>query len=341
MGLMRQQFYVRRVRGFTLVELLVVIAIIGILIALLLPAIQAAREAGRQTVCTNHLKQMTLAALNHHDSNKTLPTGGWGYLWLGDPDRGYGRRQPGGWIYNILPFLEEKALHDLGAGAAPQSAAKKTAAAKMIQTPLEAFNCPTRRPVQLFETGTGYTHFRTPNYSDTVLTVARADYVGNGGSVNNDPSPSSGPTSEADFTANWDAKYNALNIASNGIFCPGNAMKLNKITDGTSHTYLLGEKKMVPANYYNGVSNNDNESMYMGANGDIHAWANLTVQYQAEADLAGNGDSGQFGSAHTASFNVSFCDGSIHRIPFDVDPPIHQALANRKDGVQVSNKSFE
>jgi len=328
-------------RGFTLVELLVVIAIIGILIALLLPAIQSAREAGRQTVCTNHLKQMTLAALNHQDANKTLPAGGWGYLWVGDPDRGYGRKQPGGWIYNILPFLEENALHDLGKGTAPQSAAKKTAAAKMIQTPLEVFNCPTRRPVQLFDTKDTLTHFRTPNYTDTVTTVARADYVGNGGSTNNDPSPPTGPTSYTDFTNNWDTKYNNLNIASNGIFCAGNAMKLSKISDGTSHTYLLGEKKMVPANYFNGFSNNDNENMYMGANGDIHAWANTTTQYQAEADLAGNGDSGQFGSAHVATFNVSFCDGSTHRIPFDIDPPTHQALANRKDGVQINTKLFE
>src|SRR3977135_3561541 len=82
---------VRRERsgGFTLVELLVVIAIIGILVALLLPAIQAAREGARRAQCKSNLKQLALGCLNHHDTQKHFPTGGWGYQWVGDPDRGF------------------------------------------------------------------------------------------------------------------------------------------------------------------------------------------------------------------------------------------------------------
>ncbi len=86
----------RQRSAFTLVELLVVIAIIGILVALLLPAIQAAREAARRNTCTNQIKQIALGFITHQEANKTYPTGGWGWGWCGDPDRGFKRQQPAG-----------------------------------------------------------------------------------------------------------------------------------------------------------------------------------------------------------------------------------------------------
>ena len=136
---------VRRSVGFTLVELLVVIAIIGILIALLLPAIQAAREAGRRAQCKNNLKQIGLASMNHLDTQKFYPTCGWGYHWTGDPDRGYGTQQPGGWLFNLLPYLDQAVVHDMARGLPAGSTAKYQMLARMNGTTIATYNCPSRR----------------------------------------------------------------------------------------------------------------------------------------------------------------------------------------------------
>ena len=100
----------RRIEAFALVELLVVIAIIGVLIALLLPAVQAAREAARISQCKNHLKQIGTAMRGHDMAYGFYPSGGWGNKWVGHADMGPGILQPGGWAYSILPFMEQQIL---------------------------------------------------------------------------------------------------------------------------------------------------------------------------------------------------------------------------------------
>ncbi len=86
-------------RGLTLIEVLVTISIIGLLMAILLPAIQAARESGRRTQCQCNVRQVGMAILAHESAQGRFPTGGWGGQWVGQPGRGTGRNQPGGWIY--------------------------------------------------------------------------------------------------------------------------------------------------------------------------------------------------------------------------------------------------
>ncbi len=139
--------------GFTLVELLVVITIIGIIVALTMPAIQAAREAARVAQCKNNCKQMAMGCLSHESLYKFLPSGGWGWQWAADPDRGNADMQPGGWHYNILPFIEQSDLHDLG--KAPYKYGSKRADGKVradrrgglsLPHPAQTSNLPPRQP---------------------------------------------------------------------------------------------------------------------------------------------------------------------------------------------------
>ncbi len=245
-----------RSAGFTLVELLVVITIIGILIALLLPAVQAAREAARQTQCRNNLKQLALGCLNHERAHGTLPNGGWRYTWSGDPDCGFDRYQPGGWIYNILPYVELQSLHDLGAEMS--LAAKKPRLTILQETPIVLINCPTRRRPINYPVLLSAAPFNAPN----VQFSPKSDYAGNGGCLDPDSAgvgwwqfPLSDPSGNGDPSfarkpnvMQWPS--NAQYAAATGAICCGRTVKFSDITDGASLTYLIGEKYLSPDSYY-------------------------------------------------------------------------------------------
>ena len=136
----------RQSRGFTLIELLVVIVIIGILMGLLIPAVEMAREGGRRAQCSNNVRQLAAACLVHLQQQGFFPTGGWGNSWTGLVEGGFGKAQPGGWIYNILPYIDEKGLHDLTGDAYGSTANIAT----RIQTPLAVLHCPSRRRAILY-----------------------------------------------------------------------------------------------------------------------------------------------------------------------------------------------
>ena len=164
-------------RAFTLVELLVVVTIIGILAALLLPAVQVAREAARIGQCRNNLKQLALGCLQHESATGRFPTDGWGDGWTGDADLGTDRRQPGGWIFNVLPYIEQQAVHDLGAGLPAD--AKYAANLLRLSIPLRLLYCPTRRNAAPYPWG--FAWLQPANASAVPTMVCKNDYAANGG----------------------------------------------------------------------------------------------------------------------------------------------------------------
>jgi prepilin-type N-terminal cleavage/methylation domain-containing protein len=308
-------------QGFTLIELLVVIAIIGILIALLLPAVQKVREAANRARCGNNLKQMALGAHNHESVHGILPTGGWGWLWIGDPDRGADKKQPGGWVYNILPYVEQGALYKLGEGMSESEKAKINKDRMRIPHPV--FNCPTRR------TGGPYPNPAKVYYKNAenpLTELARADYAANAGDqFSNEFNGGPNTLEHGDTTFNWGSppppeKYS-------GIVFLRSEIRFSQITRGISNTFLFGEKFLAPSEYTTGDDPGDNESMYVGFDNDT----NRVTLYPPRRDAQGEPQPTKlFGSAHADGFNMAYCDASVPFLSYSIDPQVFKQSGNRK-----------
>jgi prepilin-type N-terminal cleavage/methylation domain-containing protein len=323
-------------RGFTLVELLVVIAIIGVLVALLLPAVQAAREAARRANCISNLRNVGIAALNHVDTHGYYPSNGWGSLYTADPDQGFGKNQPGSWLFSILPYIELQALHDIGAGSPgwPIPVKKKRALLQTIQTPVPVFYCPSRRsalayPVKQWTSVLNFVH----DGSD----LARNDYVACSGSgstiagLTGDKRYFAQTYLEADTFPDWPKAelYNGLSFIRSEV-------ALRDVTDGTSNTYFVGEKSVnVDAYVVNGDATvipggdyGDDQGWLIGHNGDtVRSSGSPPLQ-----DVSGINPYEYWGSAHPGGFNMMFGDSSTKTLSYDIDLVTHTALGTRDMG---------
>lgn len=339
----------RRINGFTLVELLVVIAIIGVLVALLLPAVQAAREAARRAQCKNHLKQIGLAFHLHHDAHQFLPSGGWRWVWSPDPDAGFGKGQPGSWVYSVLPYIEQQAVYNLGSdGNGPEvvTSTQREGAVERDKIGIPLFNCPTRRRAAAYPTREKSWYL--PVNANLTPVAPRTDYVTSVGRGQHWQKAPRGPFEVIGFSwpnledPNNDADVPDVPVGLEDIHVEGLSFQRSEISfaqipDGTSHTYMVGEKTANPDDYEGGFDWSDMESMYSGQGGD-NSRRTSWLPAQDQAGIISNTQT--FGSAHPGVWHMLFADGSVRGIGFDISIEIHQALGSRNGGEAVNPDDF-
>jgi prepilin-type N-terminal cleavage/methylation domain-containing protein/prepilin-type processing-associated H-X9-DG protein len=310
----------RRVRAFTLVELLVVIAIIGVLVALLLPAIQAAREAARRSQCTNNLKQIGLATLNYHDAVKGLP-----------PVRVADGQQT--WLMLILDHMEAarvKGLWNSQLGCYyDQRIETRTAV-------IDTYFCPsqgheTKIIATLNAPADAHTHAATDPVGGGGWKGSIADYRGVAGSTTPTYDPATG-----NLITQWNDNFlhlsdgplpQATNVVRGGAgnrgalsFKPVTALK--HITDGTSTTALGGEVGLATSEGGHAFNGDHNPGVFLGE----------LRPFCEQCTTGGDPNSlmfGGFGAAHTAVVNFVFCDGHVQAISRETDIRVLDCVATR------------
>lgn len=349
------QFAGARRSGFTLVELLVVIAIIGILVALLLPAVQAAREAARRTGCSNNLKNLGLAALNYHDAHKHFPVSN-GAAYANESPAGM-YQSGAGWILNELPQLEEQALYDQfksGGGFEGQYigdiASKVTMALIGIASTKNGISCPTLMQTQLnvlrCPSDPSTERVRT-NQSEWAKTpVAVTNYKGVlddtflgqppnfGGSVGNDgttyPSGMVYKEPPPSYAGPRDCHNN---VRCRGIFFRQSfqrPVKIGSVTDGTSHTFMIGED----------LPDYNNHSTAFYGNGD---WCSCNLPLNtllnvdpATLNLSFWWEQQNFRSRHPGGAQFCMVDGSVRFVAENIDNQTYRVTCTRFGGEPLS-----
>ena len=302
--------YIRNRKGFTLIELLVVIAVIGILVSLLLPAVQQVRESARRTECANNIRQIGLALQNYQSATRKLPMG-----WQVDDVSGISDEQEGlpgwGWAARILPHLEQGNIYrefDFSLNADDEEFEETR------EYVIATFLCPSDPSPEIMEWDwiseeygddhdddddqSGFVHDTEPPRE--VLFVSRNNYSGVFGSIELEGNERNG----------------------NGLFFENSQVRPRDITDGLSHTMMCGERLATRGTV-----------TWVGADPNIPEGAARIV---GVADhVVNDADSGHFedfASAHPIGAMFLLADGSTHFLPNTIDLQVYQALASRAGG---------
>ncbi|MEW4452999.1 DUF1559 domain-containing protein [Bremerella sp. JC817] len=298
--------------GFTLVELLVVIAIIGVLIALLLPAVQAAREAARRMQCSNHLKQLGLALHNYHDTYRAFPPGG------------YKAANQLSWHTRILSFIEQQAIEDQINWKAQGYPANKPVSLDIVPP---MFHCPSnvsdkQRGVWSSGQVSGQNTY-TQHYNGVAGPVGQNPQTGTNYPLLIGSAYHSGCTGSSERRG----------MATGGVLYVDSNVRFGDITDGTSNTLVIGERFEGETSWVAGTSNS------IGWPCDAAAFKNLEYSINfcgPNESCSSYANSRPFSSNHPGGAQFALGDGSISFLPETTDFDVLLSLASRSGNEPVS-----
>jgi prepilin-type processing-associated H-X9-DG protein len=310
----------------TLVELLIVVALIAMLMSLLLPAVNAARESGRQTTCRNNLRQLALAMANYEASTGagTYPSNGWGWRWVGEPDRS-GVAQTGGWVYSILPQLERQDLREIGLHET--GAARRKALGQLMQISLAVLRCPNRASFDIAPQEPRAMPFN----ADAPYQAGRTDYAVNEGDFIPRGSPGPPTLEEGDSGKfPWPDTSQVTGICFVRSQIAAAHLQAKR---GLSNVLMLGEKHVSSSHYFGTEDPGYDQSPFCGNDLDITRWTASPPQRDAFEI-----NSRVFGSAHPSGCNIAFCDASVRHINYSINAVVFAALGNRKAGLAFGDE---
>jgi prepilin-type N-terminal cleavage/methylation domain-containing protein len=314
--------------GFTLVEMLVVMAIIGVLVAMLIPAVQYARERSRQASCSNHLRQIGLAFAQHATQHQAFPNGGA----FNDPNTPLVPDEDAvepwdieqkfasatnvwgwGWAYQILPHLEQTQAFD-SRRLDPANATQLTRMREAASVVVSGYYCPSRRQAAAFD-GSGASLGLSPR--------GGLDYAGNGGLsivLPNGPPAQPYPSLDVHESAITGVVIPSTRRFNSDRPGPGN------IADGQTYTILVGERR---------ASFDPNPALADEDNGYVAGWTWDTIRWGNAPpvidDVISVTPDTRFGSSHSGTCIFVFADGAVHSIAYEVDPVIFAQMCDRRD----------
>lgn len=311
--------------GWSLVELITVLSVVGLMGAVSLNAIQSARESARSLHCQNNLRQIGLATSMFEGARGHYPTGGWGWNWVADSVTHPRYGQPGGWIYQLLPYLEANAIYELPR-VSGERAVVENKIHELLATPCSVFHCPSRGNLKVIPFNSARTS-NIVNLDQVPATVTLTDYAANAGMK---PVLSRSPAGRS--LAEIESNSWMLLSEREGLVVQHNRIRVADVTAGLSNVLWVGEKYVGISNYDVDLIGGNDQSMYSGECSDIIRFAGHGIRpdWMDPGEITAiDGNTIRqipdmqmryaFGTPHLMNMNCVLLDGSVQKLDVNMD----------------------